>query len=168
MEATESGGGGNFDGSKVGRGNERSDESMSRQGCYQCGSVSHIRRDCPHKICWNCGRRGHEARMCRAPRIQGVRPNDMGGRIPAFVVDSIATPSEDHKALLQQMESGRREMMVKLEDMDRRTLRRAVPTLPLQEERAVARRPVSEGSGARRTCPRQTRVRKEHWDRKGC
>ena len=86
--------------------------------------------------------------MCRATRIQGVRPNDMGGRIPAFVVDSIATPSEDHKALLQQMESGRREMMVKLEDMDRKMLRREVHTLPLQEQRAVARRPVSEGSGA--------------------
>ena len=86
--------------------------------------------------------------MCRAPRIQGVRPNDMGGRIPAFMVDSIATPSEDHKALLQQMESGRREMMVKLEDMDRKMLRREVPTLPLQEQRAVPRCPVSEGSGA--------------------
>ena len=52
-----------------------------RGKCIGCGSVDHLRRDCPHAMasCLKCGRKGHLASVCKAvqqrlpPQAQRIR-----------------------------------------------------------------------------------------------
>eukprot|EP00931_Biecheleriopsis_adriatica_P066932 TRINITY_DN41150_c0_g1_i1.p1 TRINITY_DN41150_c0_g1~~TRINITY_DN41150_c0_g1_i1.p1 ORF type:complete len:253 (-),score=57.53 TRINITY_DN41150_c0_g1_i1:74-742(-) len=73
-------------GGKKGRGGGR--RRPSDEGCFNCGNLDHLARDCPNKgrskgrdgdqACFNCGDRGHIARDCPEPSRKGKGKESSG------------------------------------------------------------------------------------------
>jgi hypothetical protein len=47
---------------------KRSSSSFTGQ-CFKCGSWRHTQLDCPLTRCRDCGRFGHDARVCHSSRL---------------------------------------------------------------------------------------------------
>ena len=79
-----------------------------------------MKRICPHVTCWNCGMKGHEQWVCNRPRVyQAYGSGGLEGHAQALLVDNVYIPREDGRALAQQMQESKKEMMGKLEEIGR-------------------------------------------------